>query len=442
MKRKGNFAQGLLNLILLGILVVALVLILSVSMKGGITPRYPPPLDNNTPTLEITNNQNYPPPVIGTSFVILPEVTAIFANTPGGIEALPTLTPWPTCTPYPLSTVNPEQSTTLYPLRSPATDASGNVIYFESDKSGVITSVDTLSVDMTGHTRSSPIPLSKNLKLSFSAIFPSPDGTLLAIIGPWKAASILNTQSGGIEPFSSNFNIDQFYGWYPDNQRVLVRFESQGLWLVNPTGEEKTPLAVPCSGEVYGAAASPDGKRVVYTYQNETWMVNADGHNAYQLSQQIASAGLFSWSPDGSKIAFAGSGWMLMDADGSNPHTIGDHTFAQGYMLPPLWSPDSKTLAVVGSDVADSFSETSEEKIFNGTNIFLIDVNTGEERPLLNNQSTGNIDPAWSPDGSMIAFISNRSGSSEVWVINNDGSSLHQVTTDGQFKRFPYWYKP
>lgn len=270
MNKKGNFARGLPDLILLGILVLALIVILSVSRKGAVSPGYPPPVDNNTPNADIAKNHNYPPPIIGTSIVIPPEVTAILANTPGGIEALPTLTPWPTCTPYPLSTVNPEVFTALYPLRSPAKDVSGNLIYFESNKSGVITAIDTLSIDTTGYAKSRPITIDTNLKLSFYGIFPTPDGTRLAIIGPWKAASILNIQSGKIEQFSSNFNIDRFYGWYPDNQQVLVRFESQGLWLVNPTGEEKIPLAVPYNSEIYGAAVSPDGKHVVYTFQNET----------------------------------------------------------------------------------------------------------------------------------------------------------------------------
>ena len=49
--------------------------------------------------------------------------------------------------------------------------------------------------------------------------------------------------------------------------------------------------------------------------------------------------------------------------------------------------------------------------------------------------------PAWSPDGRQIAFISDKSGEEEVWLINQDGSGKpEQLTQGGKAMRYaPEW---
>lgn len=49
----------------------------------------------------------------------------------------------------------------------------------------------------------------------------------------------------------------------------------------------------------------------------------------------------------------------------------------------------------------------------------------------LTNNAARDRSPAFSHDGSKIAFISNRSGSDQVWIMNADGSAPQQVTTTG-----------
>ncbi len=48
---------------------------------------------------------------------------------------------------------------------------------------------------------------------------------------------------------------------------------------------------------------------------------------------------------------------------------------------------------------------------------------------------------AWSPDGQQIAFVSNRSGSWEVWTMAHDGSQLQQITQDLGPTGWPTWTK-
>jgi len=153
------------------------------------------------------------------------------------------------------------------------------------------------------------------------------------------------------------------------------------------------------------------------------------------------------WSPDGSKIAFIDDGLMVVEADGSHPRTL-SRNFAVGYLFRPVWSPDSRTITFVAFDGPNPLidkslpAEDRDTDAFKGTSIHLVDVLTGAERPLIAGGTTGTIDPAWSPDGSQLVFASTRSGTSEVWAVNADGTNLHQITTMGQLVRFPSWQRP
>ena len=48
-------------------------------------------------------------------------------------------------------------------------------------------------------------------------------------------------------------------------------------------------------------------------------------------------------------------------------------------------------------------------------------------------------DPAWSPDGERIAFASSRSGDTELWVMNSDGSEQRQLTVRPGRDLMPAW---
>ncbi|MDM7861330.1 amidohydrolase family protein [Alteromonas sp. ASW11-36] len=61
--------------------------------------------------------------------------------------------------------------------------------------------------------------------------------------------------------------------------------------------------------------------------------------------------------------------------------------------------------------------------------IYIVDINGGEAKPLTQDFAW-NIHPTISPDGTEVAFISDRDGLSNIWIMNIDGSNLRQVTKE------------
>ena len=86
----------------------------------------------------------------------------------------------------------------------------------------------------------------------------------------------------------------------------------------------------------------------------------------------------------------------------------------------PALSPDGKTVAFTVQTV-DLARNTKPKQIYT------VPLNGG--RPTqITMQGTDNERPEWSPDSKQIAFISDRGGSSQVWIMNADGSNARQIT--------------
>jgi len=457
MSRMKSFFRILLELALVGALVGGLALVfrtLVAQEKPGASMGQPYPPPGEAPAVAgASTPQAYPPPQ-DTLPVWTEEPQPDIITTPGFGEAPPPLTPWPTFTPYPSPTLRPGPTATPVPLREPANDAAGNILYLASgaqDRAALY----SLPMDGQGKVREAPSKRSEELDVTWGRAYASPDGSRIAVVGEWGAGAIIDTASGRLEPmFKDRPNpLGLFLNWYPDGRSMLIRAENNyvdvGLWLVNTDTWEHTPLAVPGYGLVDGAAASPDGRKVVYSTKSgaftpsEVWMVNANGRDAQLLFTLTGTAIHFAWSPDGSKIFFQGEGLMMMDADGKNLHTL-DLRFDPNCssIRSPVWSPNNRFLAYRSDKTSRSDKNGWDPQLFEDRNICVIDLESGEAHPLLPGNSAGNLQPTWSPDGSQIAFVSNRGGTSQIWTVNVDGSNLRQLTSVGQTVRFPYWRRP
>lgn len=186
---------------------------------------------------------------------------------------------------------------------------------------------------------------------------------------------------------------------------------------------------------------SPDGKRFAYISSADCniWVRNVDGTEPTQLTNldggtQDGCNRQPHWSRDGARIAFASNrqdrsygaygGFYdayVMNADGSDPHAI-SYSVTDGTGL---------DIAVLGWSATGQVA--FEASIFEGGAwsivVHLTNVDGTGVRPLFDNPADHS--PSWSPDGSKIAFISERDGRHRLYVMNADGSGEHPLTDHG-----------
>ncbi|HEV8563423.1 MAG TPA: hypothetical protein VGR41_00755 [Actinomycetota bacterium] len=241
--------------------------------------------------------------------------------------------------------------------------------------------------------------------------------TALAVIAvPLAAFAVLRSTPGVAPPDRAASGLEPLLAYSRGESRI---------WLMAPDGSEQRPLTPP---GVYAFQPdwSPDGERIVYISDNRIWVIDVDTEDVETLPATPGGQPVGpQWAPDGSSIAFAdalptgnGSGIYLLTLDDEGMTVITEEAAGGGLLT---WSPDGSEIAFTREhgDVA---------------NVWAVNVVTGELRQI--SDSGFGYDPAWSPDGALIAYFD-----SQIWVVNADGSGHARVVTEseGCEANTPHW---
>jgi dipeptidyl aminopeptidase/acylaminoacyl peptidase len=224
---------------------------------------------------------------------------------------------------------------------------------------------------------------------------------------------------------------------------------------------------------------SPDGRVVAFVLtvidqkknrrESSIWIVPADGSVApRRFSAEGFSSNSPRWSPDGKTLAFLSARASDLPA--------GETPKSQIFLLPIAgggeaialtklkngvqsyqWSPEGSRIVVVstsgpmdGVAAADRKSDvrhyTHMQYKFNDTgwfddkrrHLWVTSASGGEAKQITEGQDWNDTDPQWSPDGTRIAFVSDRTGkayddshNTDVWVIPAAGGTLTKISDHG-----------
>ena len=206
-------------------------------------------------------------------------------------------------------------------------------------------------------------------------------------------------------------------------------FQLQAIFTVRPDGSGLTNLT-PVGGFERDPVWSPDGRKILFAKDDDLYVMQADGSGRVLVARGDAEVTGYSWSPDGRMIAFTQAGLLndvffeelwVMAADGSGQLRLVEDGAG------PSWSPDSRTIAYEGGGQIRSINP-------DGTG------DTG-----LTNQRYGASQPAWSPGGERIAFVTaldeppGRPADRHIFLINPDGSGALDLTRGRGDDDSPTW---
>jgi TolB protein len=313
-----------------------------------------------------------------------------------------------------------------------------------------------VSALLVGHARSATPP-------SGLIAFTRPDGVY-----------VMRADGRGVRPLRRGGVAARAAGlaWSPDGRKLAFLggawISRRAIWVMKADGSGLVRLVATENSalEYLGEPTwSPRGDRVAFVAttrderKTDIWIVNADGSNLRRLvSKPSMEEWDVDWSPVGDRLVVTdvNLGWPLlrvMNLDGSNVRTLtpgwaslADQPGRAYQAATPQWSPDGRRIAFTGWQVIRKL-DLSEVVDVRTAEIWVVNAN-GRSRVRLTRNNVKDSYPAWSPDGSKIAFVQGggtrpigaRPGNTnEIYVMNADGTGVTQLTHNRLAEGSPAW---
>lgn len=302
-----------------------------------------------------------------------------------------------------------------------------------------------------------PLPTTPRPELAFFTTHNEPDaktygGALYDIGVADDEGNGFRALSGESVPDSIVPNLFTSVSWDPDGSRLAFgggTGEQQGgvddeydIYLVDADGanlERVTEL-----DDAGDPLFSPDGETIVFSRvsfgedeppQANLWSVKADGSELTELTEaepwRMDGAGSF--SPDGAKIAFTRA---EIDPDSFEATTsiqiVGADGFDERQLIEsgsdPAFSPDGERIAFV-SDRDENGRLCYGDRCFTGRELYVADADGAAPERLTETRELNEASPSWSPDGSRIAFQRGEQ------FQNAEAMSILEMNADGRCTR-------
>jgi Tol biopolymer transport system component len=218
------------------------------------------------------------------------------------------------------------------------------------------------------------------------------------------------------------------------------------IFVMNQDGTKPTDVSKASGGS---PAWSADGSKLAFASSRATrdrpqvYVMSADGSHQTRLTHDAMHDSNPSWSPDGTKIVFEGEDGIFV----LTLKTKAVSRLTKDNGGEPAWSPDGATIVFERPrEVPSPTNVTGTDQV---TEIWTMAADGSQPQQLTSPPvafSSANLTivgkdafPRWSPDGTRIAFESNRANNNGIYEMNADGSNIIAVTHPQGIDAFPSW---